>query len=233
MGTHMTTDRELQEQLLAALEWEAGINAAHVGVSVNDGVVTLCGTVTTLREKWLAERTARHVRFVRAVANDIEVSVSDGARRTDSEIANAAANALDWDSAVPDSAVKATVRHGWVTLTGTVNWQYQKGSAERVVGRLNGVKGVANSIVVKPAASVGDVRANIERAFARSAEIDARQVKVEAHDGTVTLSGTVQSLNERDEAERVAWGAPGVTQVLDRLVVATQHRSFNTLKGNE
>jgi osmotically-inducible protein OsmY len=122
----MTNDRELQQNVLAALEWEAGLDAARIGVSVNDGVVTLQGTVMTLRQKWLAERAARHVRFVRAVANDIDVVVSDVVHRTDPAIADAAANALEWDSAVPDGTVKATVRHGWVTLTGTVNWQYQK-----------------------------------------------------------------------------------------------------------
>jgi osmotically-inducible protein OsmY len=229
----MTIDRELQQNVLAALEWEAGLDAARIGVSVNDGVVTLQGTVTTLREKWLAERAARHVRFVRAVANDIDVVVGDVAHRTDPDIAEAAANALEWDSAVPDGTVKVTVRHGWITLTGTVNWQYQKATAERVVGRLNGVKGVANSIIVRPAASVGDVRANIERAFQRSAEIDARQVQIDTQGGTVTLTGTVQSLSERDEAERAAWAAPGVTHVHDQLVVAPPHRTLHALKGKE
>ena len=210
-------DRELQEQVLAALDWEPSVDAARVGVSVSDGVVTLRGTVTTLYEKWTAERAARHIFGVRAVANDLDVAPT--AARSDPAIAQVAANALEWDSAIPDNAVKVTVRSGWITLTGTVAWQYQKSAAERITQRLYGVKGVANSILVKPQASPADVKTKIESAFKRSAEIDAQRVTVEAHNGTVILTGTVHSLMEREEAERAAWAAPGVTNVDDRLVV--------------
>jgi Predicted periplasmic or secreted lipoprotein len=210
-------DRELQEQVLAALDWEPGVDAARIGVSVSDGVVTLRGTVTTLYEKWTAERAARHIFGVRAVANDLDVAPT--AARSDPAIAQVAANALEWDSAIPDNAVKVTVRNGWITLTGTVAWQYQKSAAERIVQRLYGVKGVANSIIVKPEASPADVKTKIESAFKRSAEIDAQRVKVDARDGTVTLTGSVHSLVEREEAERAAWAAPGVTHVDDRLMV--------------
>lgn len=216
----MRTDRELQEQVLAALEWEPGVNAARIGVSVNDGVVTLQGTVTTFAQKWTAERTAGHVFGVRAVANDLEVTPDAATSRTDSTIAQAVASALEWDSAIPDNAVKATVTSGWVTLTGTVGWQFEKSAAERAVRNLYGVKGVTNSMIVKPHVSVGDVKAKIESAFKRSAEIDAQHVKVEARDGAVILTGTVRSLSERAEAERAAWAAPGVTKVDDRLLVA-------------
>ncbi len=215
----MKTDRDLQEEVLAALDWEPGVDAAEIGVSVSDGVVTLRGTATTCREKWLAERAARHVVGVRAVANDVDVSPTGNAVRSDSAIAEVAANALDWDSAVPDSAVKATVRNGWVTLTGSVAWQFQKAAAERAIQRLYGVKGVANSIIVKPHVDASDLKAKIEGAFRRSAVIDAQRVSVESHDGAVVLSGKVRSLAERDEAERAAWAAPGVTKVDDRLVV--------------
>lgn len=216
----MLTDRELQEQVLAALEWEPGVNAARIGVSVDDGVVTLQGTVTTLRQKYLAERVARSVYAVRAVANDIDVAPDVATVRSDSAIAGAVANALEWDSAIPDGAVKATVRNGWVTLTGTVAWEYQRSAAERAARNLNGVRGISNAVLIEPVASVGDIKANIERAFKRSAEIDAARVNVETRDGVVILSGTVHSLFERDEAARVAWAAPGVTKVDDRLVVA-------------
>jgi len=215
----MTADRDLQEKVLQALEWEPGVDAAEVGVSVDDGVVTLRGEVGTLREKWLAERAARHVQGVRAVANDLEVTPDTAAARSDSSIAQAVANTLEWDSAIPDGAVQATVRTGWVTLTGTVMWQYQKAAAERAVTHLYGVKGVNNSILVRPHATPGDVRVKIEDAFKRSAEVDAQRIRVEAKDGTVVLTGTVHSLVEREEAERAAWAAPGVTHVDDRLVV--------------
>jgi len=216
----MKTDRDIQEEVLAALEWEPGVRAEHIGVSVADGVVTLQGIVTTLREKYLAESTSRHVHSVRAVANDIDVAPDTGGARSDSAIAAAAANALEWDSAIPDNAVKATVRNGWVTLTGAVGWEYQRSAAERAVRNLNGVKGTSNAILIEPVVSAGDVKANIERAFERSAEIDARRVRVDAREGTVILTGTVHSLTERDAAERAAWAAPGVTRVDDRLVIA-------------
>lgn len=216
----MKSDRELQQQILGALEWEPGVDAARVGVSVEDGVVTLQGFVSTFRQKWLAERSARHVYGVRAVANDLEVTTDAQVARSDSAIAQAAANALEWDSAVPDGAVKATIRHGWVTLTGAVPWHYQKSAAERAVQRLYGVKGVNNSIAVKPQVSAGDVKAGIEEALRRGALIDAQHVQVETRDSRVILTGTVRSLMERDEAERAAWAAPGVTDVDDRIVVS-------------
>ena len=216
----MKTDREIQEQVLAALEWEPGVHAAHIGVSVSNGVATLHGFVTSLREKHLAERITRRVYSVRAVANDIEVAPAGPFKRSDPAIAEAAANALEWDSAIPDDGIKATVRKGWVTLNGTVGWQYQKAAAERAVRNLNGIEGISNAIVVEPAVNVADVKADIEEAFKRSAEVDAQDVHVEAHDGTVVLTGKVHSLIERDAAERAAWAAPGVRSVEDRLVVA-------------
>jgi osmotically-inducible protein OsmY len=216
----MKSDRNLQDEVLAALEWEPGVNAARIGVTVSDGVVTLRGTVPTLQEKWIAERAARHLVGVRAVANDLDVSPTGNAVRSDSAIAEVAANALEWDSAVPDGAVKVTVRNGWVTLTGTVAHQFQKSAAELVVHRLYGVKGVANSIDVKPCVSADDVKFKIEEALKRSAVIDSQRISVDARDGVVLLTGAVRSLAERDDAERAAWAAPGVTKVEDRLVIA-------------
>jgi len=153
----MKTDRELQDEVLEALEWEPGIDSAQIGVTVRDGVVTLEGTVTTLREKWTAERVARHLRAVRGLANDMRVTPAGDFARSDSAIAEAAANALDWDSAVPKGAVKPTVRNGWLTLNGTVGWQFQKVAAEAAVQQLPGVKGVANSIEVRAAWSAPGV----------------------------------------------------------------------------
>jgi len=216
----MKTNRELQEQILAALEWEPGVDAAAIGVSVNDGVVTLQGTVPTFIQRSTAERTTRHLFGVRAVANDIQVAPTVATSRTDAAIAQAAANALEWDAAVPDNAIKPTVSNGWVTLNGTVEWQFQMSAAVRAVEHLVGVKGVTNVILLKPQVSASDVKTKIEKAFKRSAEIDAQRVKVETKDGGVILTGTVHSLVEKDEAERAAWAAPGVTRVDDRLMVA-------------
>ena len=216
----MKTDRELQEQVLAALEWDPGVDAAGIGVTVDTGVVTLRGSVATYHERFTAERVARRVVGVRAVANDIEVRPTATTTRTDSEIAKAVANALEWDCAVPRDAVKATVRDGWVTLSGVVTWQFQRMAAESALRHLFGVKGVVNSITVTPHVRVGDIKAKIERAFRRSAELDAQRITVEARDGAVILTGTVRSLSERDAAERAAWAAPGVKRVEDHLIVA-------------
>jgi osmotically-inducible protein OsmY len=215
----MTNDRELQDRVLKALEFEPGVDAAQIGVTAHDGVVTLRGSVTTFYQKASAERVATHVFGVRAIANDIEVKPTSDLKRSDTSIAEAVANALSWDCAVPAKAVQAAVRDGWVTLTGNVEWRYQRDAAESTVRRLYGIKGVTNSIVLKPHVHTADVRAKIEGAFKRSAEIDAKRIHVEAHDGQVILTGSVRSLSERREAERAAWSAPGVTLVDDRIAV--------------
>jgi osmotically-inducible protein OsmY len=215
----MNANRELQERVLRALEFEPSIDAAQIAVTAHDGVVTLRGTVPTFYQKTSAERAVAHVFGVRALANDIEVTPNQDTRRSDTAIAEAAANALAWDAAVPARAIQVTLREGWVTLTGNVEWRYQRDAAEYTVRRLYGVKGVTNSIVVKPRVRTADVKARIEDAFKRSAEVDARHVQVEARDGQIVLTGTVRSLSERKEAERAAWSAPGVTLVDDRIAV--------------
>jgi osmotically-inducible protein OsmY len=214
----MTIDRQMQELVLAALERECGIDAAQIGVSVNDGVVALRGTVPTFRQKWLAERTVRHVKAVRAVANDLDIARAEDAS-SDVAIAQAVADRLESDNAVPPNRVKATVRHGWVTLTGTTTWPFQRAAAEHAVEYVKGVRGVNNSVSVEPQVSVGELKGRIEEAFRRTAEIDAQRITVEAHDGTVVLKGTVHSNDERQAAEQAAWAAPGVTKVDDRLTV--------------
>ena len=215
----MKTDLELQKDVNAALEFEPGVDATHVGVTVDAGVVALRGEVATYQEKLTAERTARHVHGVRAVANELEVKPTGSLVWSDSEIAKAVANMLDLDTAIPEKAVQATVQHGWVTLTGEVSWNFQRMAAEGALRHLFGVRGIVNSIRIKPRVKVSDVKARIEEAFKRSAEIDARNVRVEAHDGVVTLRGRVHSLGEREAAERAAWAAAGVTKVEDQLLV--------------
>ena len=216
----MRTDNQLQESIVKALDWEPAVNAAQIGTTVQQGVVTLTGRVGTLREKWMAEKTARHVWGVRAIANELEVAPDGIGARTDTAIASAAVNALNWNSSIPPESVQVTVRSGWVTLTGTLPWQYQKAAAEKAIAHLYGVKGVANAVTVQSPVVIADVRQKIEEAFKRSADIDAKHLTVEARNGTVVLKGTVHSLTERDAAEHAAWAAPGVVAIDDRLVVA-------------
>ncbi len=209
----------LQSRVLEALRWDASVEAAEIGVSAHEGVITLSGYVDTFPECWNAARIAKRVLGANAVANEIEVRIKGKHERTDTEIAEAALNALQWDSTVPDNKIKLSVSHGMVTLDGTVDWKYQREGAESAVRYLNGVRGVKNQVTVKARLAAKDVAAKIEGAFQRSAVIDARRIAVETHDGSVTLRGKVHSWAERDEAERAVWSAPGVREVENRLAV--------------
>jgi osmotically-inducible protein OsmY len=213
------TDRELKQHVENALNWEPSVDAAGVGVSVDGGVVTLRGDVRSYAEKSTAERATLRVYGVKAVANDLTVRLANGYERTDTDIAQAAVTALKWNAMVPQDAVTVTVANGWLTLKGALDWQYQREAAARSVRDLMGVKGVTNNVILKMHVHTGDVRMKIEDAFRRSAEIDARRVNVTATDGKVILSGNVRSWSEREEAERAAWAAPGVSQVDDRLSI--------------
>lgn len=213
------TDNELKTHVQNALDWEPSVDASDIGVSVDEGVITLRGNVASYAEKVAAERAVLHVYGVKAVANDLAVHLGNLFERTDTEIAHAAVAALKWNAMVPKDKISVTVANGWLTLTGAVDWQYQRDAAFRTVRDLTGVKGVTNSVTVKSHVKSTDVRDKIEAAFKRSAEIDARRVNVMALDGKVILSGNVHSWFERQEAERAAWAAPGVTQVEDRLTI--------------
>ncbi|MGC9669899.1 BON domain-containing protein [Planosporangium sp. 12N6] len=220
-ATEARVDERIQLDLIEELNWDARVQPNEIGVAVKDGIVTLMGWVDSYARKWVAERIAHRIRGVRAVANDIEVRLPTSAERTDAEIARVATHALDWDTFVPAGDLEVTVSRGWVILRGEVTWEYERRAAERTVRRLAGVRGVTNLITVRPrvASPVEDLTHRIERAMARSAATDARLVEVEAHGDTVTLTGTVQSSSEREEAERVAWSAPGVSHVDNRIVV--------------
>jgi len=217
----MTFDRALQASVLEALEFEPGVDAARIAVAAHDGVVTLRGSVPTFFEKVAAERTAAHVFGVRSLANDIEVEPTPDFRRDDTAIAEAAADALKWDTAVPPNAVHVTVSEGWVSLTGQVDWRFQRDAAESLLRRLYGVKGIRNAIAVKPRVNTADVRTRIEGALKRSAIVDAQHVHVQAHDGRVLLTGTVRSFSERQQVERAAWSTPGVNLVDDRIAITS------------
>jgi len=218
--TATRTDPQIQMDVLAQLKWEPRLSPNEVGVIVKDGVVTLTGWVDSYTKRWAAEDAAHRVRGVKAVANDIEVRLRPNDERTDMDIAQAAVRALEWDAFVPVEKLDVTVSKGWVTLKGDVEWQYQKNDAERVVRRLQGVKGVSNLIVVKPRATPEDLKKQIEQALIRSAEVDAKNITVEIDGSKVILKGTVRSWAEKQEAEWQAWAAPGVTSVDNRITIA-------------
>ena len=211
-------DIDLRQDVLEELEWDPSIDARTIGVAVENGIVALTGHVDNYAAKTTVERIVKRVHGVTGVANDVEVKLPTGAARDDIDIARSAVNALDWNVSVPKNRIKVAVTKGWVTLDGNVEWYYQKRAAEDAVTYLAGVRGVSNGITVagKPV-HVEDVKQKIEAALKRSAEIDAKKIAVRASDGRVTLTGTVRSWVERQDAVSAAWSAPGVKTVVDEI----------------
>ncbi len=212
-------DSEIRRKVLAELDWDPSIDASAVGVAVKDGVVTLTGSIANYWQKKEVERVVKHVIGVKAVAEDLTIKLPGTAARSDADIAHSVLTGLRFNVAIPADSVKVMVENGWVTLDGEVEWQYQKSAAENAIKYLMGVKGVTNSISLRPRASAADVKAKIESAFARRAQLDANQIRVEATDNKVILRGSVHSWDEKDDAERAAWAAPGVTKVENDVMV--------------
>jgi osmotically-inducible protein OsmY len=215
----MKTDAAIRCDVESELQWDPSIDDRKIGVIVNGGVVTLTGEVSHYAGKWAAEDITRRVSGVRAIANDIQVKIPVSGMRTDTEIAEAAANALRWNFSLADTQVKPVVMGGWVTLSGKVTFGYQRNSAANAVRNLIGVKGVTNDIVVASTIKIADVKQKIEDAFKRHAILDAKDIEVKVDNSTVTLKGHVHTWQEHADADRAAWAAPGVAYVENRLVI--------------
>jgi len=215
----MKSEAQLKQDVVNELKWEPSVTDTDIGVSVQGGIVTLHGHVPTYGEKYGAENAAKRMIGVKAVANELEVKLASSSQRADDEVAAACVAALDNYASVPNDQLKVVVNSGWVTLEGTVEWQYQKNAAELSVQNLVGVRGVTNGITIASHASAIDVKDKIEAAFKRNAEIDARRIRVETRDSKVILHGEVRSWTEKYEAQAAAWAAPGVTAVENDLVV--------------
>ncbi|WNJ93531.1 BON domain-containing protein [Bosea sp. 685] len=215
----MSHDTELQKSVLAELSWEPSISSAHIGVTADNGVVSLSGHVESFMEKHAAESAARRVKGVKAVAEEIEVRLPFHVKRADDEIAAAAVNRLSWDVSIPKDTVKVTVDQGWVTLSGQVEWHYQKDAAELDIRGLFGVLGVSSQITIKPQVDTANLSDQITHALHRSWFFDPKTVWVNATGGKVRLTGTVHSWHDRQVAGDTAWAAPGTTAVDNEIAV--------------
>ncbi len=222
----MKTDAELQQDVMSELKWEPTIiKAAEIGVGVTDGVVTLSGYVDTYGEKWSAERAAARVFGVKAVADELQVSLPDVFQRPDEDIAQAAANALQWNVWLTHmiDRIEVVVENGWITLSGDVDWWYQKDAAGDTVRNLLGVRGLSNNIAIAPrtpiAVNAQDIKDKIESAFQRNALLDSRRITVEIRGGKVILRGSVRNWAEREQVERAASAAPGVFDIESHIII--------------
>jgi len=213
-------DGKLKQDVIDELAFEPSVDAADIGVAVEAGIVTLSGHVPTYAQKEMAEKVVLRVAGVKGIAEEIEVRPPGTGQTTDDQIAKRAADTIGWNSSVPDGAVKVKVQKGWVTLSGAVNWQYQRSAAADAVRALGGVLGVSNEIEIRPHPSMADIKQRIEEALKRNAEVEARAIEIQVVGGKVVLRGMVKTWAERNAAERAAWSSPGVQTVVSDIVIA-------------
>jgi len=217
----MKSDFQIQKDVMEELEWDPSLRSEEIGVAVRNGVVTLSGTVDSYTKKLAAERNARKVSGVKAIAQDIQLGVSPISYKSDSAIAEAVLNALKWHSGVQENKIKIKVEDGVVKLEGEVEWEYQRANAKIAIENLAGVKTVLNLITVKPQINAGDIHQKITKSFERNAAIDASKIKVEVLGNKIVLSGKVRSYVEKEDAEASAWNAPGVAAVISDIEIET------------
>lgn len=212
-------DKQLRLDIIDELDWEPSVDSKNIAVAVQNGVVTLTGHVPNFAQKVTAENTVKRVHGVRAIAQELEVRPPHTATRADDEIAKRAVDILNWDVTVPKNAVQVKIQDGWVTLSGEVDWHYQREAAEDNVRKLSGVVGLTNLIALKPHVQSSDVKRRIEEALKRNALSEANAIRIEALDGKVTLEGHVKSWHDREVIESAVWAAPGVRKVEDRVTI--------------
>ncbi|MEP6940933.1 MAG: BON domain-containing protein [Rudaea sp.] len=215
----MKTDAQIRDDVLAELKWEPAVRACNIGVDVQDGVVSLDGDVESLAEKWRSESAAQRVSGVNRLVNAIEVKLPGLGKRSDSEIAQLAKKVLEWTSSVPAGAVKVKVQGGWLTLSGEVDWQYQRTDAAQALRDLSGITGVSNDLRIRVKAAPASLKADVELALKRGSWPNREQLSVAVHEGEITLSGSVRSRAERELAAHSAWNAPGVHNVVNKITV--------------
>lgn len=213
------SDSQLKKDVESELEWNAAVKANNIGVAVKDGVVTLSGHLDSFAEKYAAERAVQRVLGVKGLAVELDVRLGASAKRTDADIAAAAESALHWSALVPEDRVKVMVEKGWLTLSGEVDWDYQRSYAMKAVRPLTGVLGVTNSLTVKPQVTPANIKSRIQSALERQADREANNIEVVVSGHTATLKGQVHSWAERTAAQGAAWSAPGITSVVNELRV--------------
>ena len=222
----MKNDLQIQKDVIEELRWEPFLNSSEIGVAVKNGIVTLSGQVDSYSKKLIAERAAKKVAGVKAVAEDIQVGISPGFRKTDAEIAEAVLNALKWHSAIQDEKIKIKVENGNIKLEGEVEWEYQRSSIKSAIENLAGVHSVINLVTVKPKITPSEVQQKIKAAFQRSATIDAGKITAEVFGSKVILRGNVRSFAEKEDAEVAAWNAPGITSIESKLEIEVPVYAF-------